>query len=373
MSEDQLTIVGIAAAWSVAVSLAGVLAVWTLRHRSVRWSVALVGLVAVGAFVTGLVGTAQAMFLSAHDFDVVLLVSLVAGTIAVVFAFAMGQAVVRWSRSLQEAARDFGERGEFSAPAGGPAEFDELAAELAHTSERLNRAQEHERQLETSRRELVAWVSHDLRTPLAGLRAMAEALEDGMAADPARYHAQMRGEVDRMTTMVDDLFELSRIQAGALQLVIEEISVKELVDQTLAEADPVARAGGVRLGAHFDGVEDRAARVRGDANELSRVLTNLLTNAIRHTPSDGSVEVRTRRVEDWVELSVRDECGGIPTEDLPRVFDLAWRGTHARTPSAQSGGGLGLAIVKGIVEVHRGTVSVANADHGCSFRVRLPA
>lgn len=370
---DELQIILIATAWSVAVSLVGALAVRLVRHRSVRWSVAAVALVAVGAFVAGMIGTAQAMFLSVHDLDVVLLVSVVGGTVAVVFALVMGQAVVGWSRSLQTATRDFGERGEFQAPGGGPVEFDQLAAELSRTSQRLTEVQEHERRLESSRRELVAWVSHDLRTPLAGLRAMAEALEDGMATDPARYHARIRTDVDRMTGMVDDLFELSRIHAGALDLVMEDVSLSDLVDETLAEADVVARAGGVRLGAHSEDAEADSALVRGDARELSRVLTNLVMNAIRHTPTDGTVQVQTRRVADWVELSVRDECGGISEEDLARVFDVAWRGSHARTPSEHSGAGLGLAIVKGIVEVHRGTVSVVNEHRGCSFSVRLPA
>ncbi|MDQ3615454.1 MAG: HAMP domain-containing histidine kinase [Actinomycetota bacterium] len=376
MSSDEIEIVAIALSWSVAVSLVGVLGVWLLRRRSVRWSVAAVGLVAVGAFVTGLVGTARAMFLSEHDFDVVLLVCMVAGAVSVVFALVMGESVVRWSRFLQTAARNFGERGAFAAPGRGPAEFEQLAAELSRTSEKLNEAQEHEQRLEVSRRELVAWVSHDLRTPLAGLRAMAEALEDGLAADPGRYHAQIRAEVDRMSAMVDDLFELSRIHAGALQLVMEEVSLDDLVSQTLAGADPVARAGGVRLGVRLDAWEgngDGSARVRGDAGELSRVLTNLVMNAVRHTPADGTVEVQMRRVADWVELSVHDECGGISEEDLPRVFDVGWRGSNARTPSAYSGAGLGLAIVKGIVEGHQGTVTVASDRAGCRFSVRLPA
>lgn len=369
MTRDELTIVAIALSCSVGVSAAGAVGVWFLRRRSVRWSVTLVGLVAVASFVAAMLGAAQAMFLSAHDFDVVLWVSLVAGVVSVVFAAAMGQSVVRWSKSLQTAAREFGDGGAFAPVGRGPAEFANLSSELSRTSRKLNESQQRERNLESSRRELVAWVSHDLRTPLAGLRAMAEALEDGVAVDPARYHTQIRCEVDRMTGMVDDLFELSRIHSGALQLSIEEVSVVDLVSETIAGADAVARAGSVRLG----GRAEEGIYVRGDADGLSRVLSNLVINAIRHTPEDGTVDIEARSSRDGIEVLVRDQCGGIPREDLPRVFDVAFRGSHARTPTRESGAGLGLAIVKGIVEAHKGTVIVENLAGGCSFLVRLPA
>jgi len=124
----------------------------------------------------------------------------------------------------------------------------------------------------------------------------------------------------------------------------------------------------VRLG----GRAEEGIYVRGDADGLSRVLSNLVINAIRHTPEDGTVDIEARSSRGGVEVLVRDECGGIPQEDLPRVFDVAFRGSHARTPSRQSGAGLGLAIVKGIVEAHKGTVAVENMAGGCSFLVRLP-
>ncbi|MGI8576771.1 MAG: sensor histidine kinase [Nocardioidaceae bacterium] len=368
MAHDQWVIVGLAAGWSGAVGLAGVLMAWLLRYRSLRWGAIVVALVAVGGFVAGLLATARAMFLSAHDFGVVLIVCGVAGVVSLGFALLVAGGAVRWSKSLQEAARSLGETGHFSSGVRGPAELEQVSAELERTSARLAESRTRERQLDSSRRELVTWVSHDLRTPLAGLRAMTEALEDGMVPDPARYHTQMRAEVDRMSRMVDDLFELSRIHGGTLQLTIGQVSLADLVSEALAMTDPVARARGVRLGGS---VED-GVLVWADARELSRVLTNLLTNAIRHTPSDGAVEVSGRLCGDSVEVAVRDACGGIPDEDLDRVFDVAWRGTHARTPEACAGAGLGLAIVRGIVEAHKGSVAVANEAAGCRFLVRLP-
>jgi signal transduction histidine kinase len=280
-----------------------------------------------------------------------------------------------------------GENGVFTPPPDTPAELSAVSRQLAETSRQLGESADRERALEASRRELVAWVSHDLRTPLAGLRAMAEALEDGMVDDPSRYHAQMRETVDRMTRMVDDLFELSRIHAGALQLKVESVSLEDAISDALALNAPVAAAHGVRLG----GSAEPGVAVRADPRELSRMIGNLVANAIRHTPYDGAVEVSGRARGALVELSVRDACGGIPEEDLPRVFDVAWRGTQARTPEQPrprghgasvagrpagplgAGAGLGLAIVRGIAEAHSGTVRVDNVGSGCRFLVELPA
>jgi len=368
---DRVAVVLIAVAWSGAVGVAGLVVGRLLRHGSLRWLPLRVALVAVLAVVAGVFGTARAMFLSAHDFAVVLTVLVVAGVVALLSAMLAGTTVVRASRSLREDTRRFGESGRFEPgePDGrGPAEFAGLAEELTRTSEQLAESREREQRLETSRRELVSWVSHDLRTPLAGLRAMTEALEDGLAEDPHRYHAQMRAEVDRMVRMVDDLFELSRIHAGVLPVGRQTVDLGDLVSETIATADPVARAKRVRLG----GTVEEGVLVRADPAGLTRVVANLVMNAIRHTPADGTVEISGRAVDDGVELAVSDGCGGIPREDLDRVFDVAWRGSQARTPDETSGAGLGLAIVKGLVEAHHGQVEVRNVGPGCRFLVRLP-
>jgi signal transduction histidine kinase len=372
VSSDQVQIVLIAAGWAGGAGVVGLAVVWLFRRRSVRWLTGAVAVVAVVATLAGMVGTANAMFLSGHDFNVVLLVSLVAGLVAMAAGAAVGTAMSGWSQALQDEARRFGESGEFVSGNRGPVEFQGLSDELARTSRKLQESRAREARLEDSRRELVAWVSHDLRTPLAGLRAMTEALEDGIADDPSRYHRQIRAEVDRMVRMVDDLFELSRIHAGNLRLSLEPVVLGDLVSEAIASADPVARAHGVRLGG---GVDD-GLEVVADAAELSRVVGNLLMNAIRHTPADGVVEVVARSGPDGVELSVSDGCGGLSEEDMARAFDVAWQGSRARTPDVAgvfgSGAGLGLAIVKGIVEAHHGKVSVANQTAGCRFLVHLP-
>jgi signal transduction histidine kinase len=275
------------------------------------------------------------MFLSPHDVRVALIICAAAGVVAVYIGLMLGSRV----RALQVQA---------------------MAEAEAHERERL---------LESGRRDLVAWVSHDLRSPLAALRAMAESLEDGVAEDPARYHRQIRVEVDRLSALVDDLFELSRIQAGALRLSLERVSLADVVSDALAGAQPYAATRGVRV----TGSADAPVPVLADERELHRALGNLVVNAIRHTPADGVVEVSVRAEPGAAVLSVTDGCGGIPEADLPHVFEVAWRGQPARTPGPDSGAGLGLAIARGIVEAHHGRIGVRNVDGGCRFEVRLPA
>jgi signal transduction histidine kinase len=374
MTGDQGQILLVAAACAVGVGILGLGAAWVIRRSSIQWQLALVVAVAIGSVLAGIVAISRLMFISDHDRDVVTLVMAASGVVALLVALTVGAAIARWSDALRRDARLLDAHGSYVGGHRGPSELQALSEELARTSARLEESRLRETQLETSRRELVSWVSHDLRTPLAGMRAMTEALEDGMAEDPERYHRQIRAEVDRMARMVDDLFELSRIHAGVLATSREPVALRDVVSEAIAGADPVARARSVRLGGRVEeGIE-----VVADADGLSRVMTNLIMNAIRHTPDDGAVEIHARAVDEGVELSVTDECGGLSDEDMHRVFDVAWRGAPARTPD-DSGAGLGLAIVKGIVEAHRGAVRVENvpskdalAPAGCRFLITLP-
>jgi signal transduction histidine kinase len=370
VSSDDVQVVFIAAGWSLGVGLLGVLAGYLLRRAPIRWSTGLIALVAIGGVVAGVVGTARAMFLSEHDLTVVVWVCLVSGLVSGAFALLLARTLSGSARRLGVMAVAVGEGRVVDPGEEDPRELRAVARELARSSERLRTARERERRLEQSRRELVAWVSHDLRTPLAGLRAMAESLDDGLAHDPARYHGQILKEVDRMASMVDDLFELSRIHAGSLNLTLQPMVLRDVVSESLAGALPVAASRHIEV----DGDVRPDLEVRADPAALTRVVGNLVMNAIRHTPADGVVVVEGRRAGETVELSVTDECGGIDPDDLESVFEVGWRGGNgARTPGPDAGAGLGLAIVKGLVEAHRGTVGVTNHGPGCRFVVRLPA
>ena len=222
MSSEQLQILVVAASCAGGVGILGLALAWAARHLAIFWQLALVVGVAIGSVLAGVVAIARLMFISEHDRGVVTLVAVVSGVVALLVAVAVGAAIARWSESLRQDARRLDAHGSYVTAPRGPSELQAVSSELARTSARLQESRLREARLEASRRELVSWVSHDLRTPLAGMRAMTEALEDGMVDDPARYHRQIRAEVDRMVRMVDDLFELSRIHAGVLTMTPEK-------------------------------------------------------------------------------------------------------------------------------------------------------
>jgi len=367
-----LTIVYTVAGIAVAATVAGMIALRLLAARSVATSLAVISAVTVTATLASIVVISTEMLISGKDRDVVLTVIGIAGIAGLAVAVLLGQRVSAASRLILKAVQEVGPEGIYRGPrAVLPAELAVLSAELETSHELLAEAWNRERMLEVSRRELVAWVSHDLRTPLAGLRAMAEALEDNVVTDQptvSKYYAQIRRETDRLTRMIDDLFELARVHAGALRLSCRQVGLSDLIGEALISSEPLARAKGVQL----RGSAGSRLPVFVDSAEFGRALANLVVNAIRHTPSDGTVEILGAEDDGMATVSVSDSCGGIPAEHLPRVFDVAFRGETARTPAAGEGAGLGLSIARGIIEAHSGQIAVRNAGRGCQFVVRLP-
>lgn len=317
--------------------LVGSVVVWLLRGRSAVAAMTATVLTAVVAATTGVFVAADRMFISSHDAAVLASIVATAAVIGTVCALAVGSRV---ARLIEQHAREANDR-------------------------------ERERTLEASRRELVAWMSHDLRSPLAGIRAMAEALEDGVVTDPptmAKYHRGIRDEANRLAGMVDDLFELSRMHSGGLVLRRERVTLADIVAQAVPIAAPLAAERQIRLVGDAPDVG-----VAVDVREVTRVLTNLLSNAIRHTDDGGAVRILGGSSGAHAYFAVEDECGGIPEDDLFRVFEVGFRGTPARTPALDEGAGLGLAIAQGIVEAHGGRIEVRNVEGGCRFTVRFPA
>ena len=235
--------------------------------------------------------------------------------------------------------------------------------------------QDAERVAEQSRRQLVAFVSHDLRTPLAGIRALSEAIADGVVSpDEVRTQAKtIEQESIRLSEMVDDLFEMAKINAGAINAPYERVALDEVVDDVLTTHRIAAKRAGVEL--EID-LPAKPVRVIGSDRALVRVLSNLVANAIAHTPAGGSVTLAVGTDADGAWARVDDTGVGINAADLPRVFDVAYRGSNDRVPrsdsSLPSGSGLGLAIAAGLVRAHRGTLSAHNLAHGARFEVRLP-
>jgi signal transduction histidine kinase len=238
---------------------------------------------------------------------------------------------------------------EARAPEGGPAELAALAASFNEMSENLQR-------LFDSRRELVAWASHDLRTPLANMQAMLEALEDGLG-EPREYAPALREQVRVLSQLVDDLFELARIDADALTLELRRLPIAPVISSSLRGVEAEARIRHVRLASEVD----EALTARFAPEKLERVLMNLLTNALRHTPGDGSVAVRAEPLSGEVRVAVEDTGEGLDEEARERMFERFWRGDRSRT---SRGAGLGLAIARGLVEAHGGRIWAEERDGG---------
>jgi len=372
---DLAVIIAVSVVCAVVVGLLGLVALWLARHSTMLVRLCIVVITSILSVVTGMIAIAQAMYLSQHDLTVSFYVAAAATVSSLGVALVLGRLFARDSRQLRRLAQAIG-AGEDVVLQTHPrdnSELTRLGTELASTSERLAEARGEVEAIDASRRELVAWISHDLRTPLAGLRAMAEALEDGMTEDPDRFHRQMRSQVDHLSGMVDDLFELSKIHSGTLTLARENVSLYDLVSDAVADLRFMAESRRVTLReAGGPGIS-----VIGDPRELTRVVENLLTNAIQHSPSGSEVFIETSEDADGnAILTVSDAGGGIPEENLSEVFRTGWRGTPSRTPQPllgrSTGAGLGLAIVQGIVEAHSGGVTVHNIVDGCRFEVRLP-
>lgn len=380
---DLLVIAGLSVGACLVVGLLGALLLRAIRRASLRYQVAVATLLPVLAVAATVLLNVRLMFLSPHDTGVVLLALGIALVMAVTGGWLVTRHLSVASRRLTDsvgllvsdsrggsAGVPGGPDETAGEPAGLPVELARVERELAEARRTLAESRNRERAAEQSRRELVSFMSHDLRTPLAGLRALAEGMEDGVITDVPGALQHFRATVARMTVMVDDLFALSRVQGPPEPRELSLVALSELVCDVASEAEATARTAGVRLEVSVP--EDDNLAVLGRHDDLSRALGNLVSNAIRHTEPQQSVLVSATRGEDGsVRVAVRDGCGGIPDDHLVRVFDTGWRGSPARG-SADGGAGLGLAIARGVVQSHSGQIAVRNTEVGCCFEVALP-
>ncbi len=375
-ARDLALLLGLTSLGAVVVVLVGLAVQAGLRRRraGVARHVALTAVVTAGAGLAAIQAASTAMLVSAHDLTVVLACLPVAIGAGIAYGVASSRGMVTDLEALARRAAAL-ESGASPPPAGprpgGAAEVATVAEALDAATARLLAARDRERAMEAGRRDLVAWISHDLRTPLASLRALAEALADGVATDEAarvRYLGGLVAHVDRLTALADALLELSQVEAGALTLELEPVSLPELVAEVVQCFEPQAKAAGVRLEAT---AAPAGTVVLAGRDQLNRVLANLVHNGIRHTPPGGRLLVTMEEPtgDGAVVVRVRDGCGGIAAPDLPKVFDRLWRGDPARS---SRGAGLGLAIARGFVEAHGGTITVANVPGGCQFTMKLP-
>ncbi len=317
--------------------------------------------------------TARLMFASQHDLLLATVLLVFAGGIAMSLGYFLSTTVTDYISELNGVARTLA-RGRYAVRASvrGANEVTELARSFNFMAGRLQEAERKQRELDQMRRNLIAWAGHDLRTPLASIQALVEALADGVVEDPAtqqRYLNTARRDIQALSLLIDDLFDLAQYDAGALELVRQPVAFGDLISDTLNRFAQLAARKSVTLEGE---VSDHLDQVTVDVQKIERVLANLLANAIRHTPAEGRVRVQARKTGEWLLVEITDTGEGIAPADLPHVFDQFYRGEKSRS-HATGGSGLGLAIAKRIVEAHGGEIGVeSEPGQGARFWFTLP-
>jgi signal transduction histidine kinase len=358
---------------SILVGYALISAAPRLRLGDVRSRLLLAHLVVLAIAFANIVVTAWLMFISPHDLGLLGLLLAFSAIVAVAFAALTAEHVLRAVREIAAAARQVagGQLG-VRVATDGPDELAGLARDFNVMSERLEEADRARREMEEARRHLFAAISHDLRTPLSSIRAMVEALNDGVVTDPEttqRYVRTVLSEVQRLSGLIDDLFELSRLDAGVLALHLEPGSLHDLVSDTLEALQVQAAEKGLRLRGEVD---DSLPPVLMDTARVQRVLFNLVQNAIRHTPTDGTILLAAQEEPGVVRVDVVDSGEGVAPDDLPHIFERFYRGEKSRV-RGQGGTGLGLAIAQGLVEAHGGRIWAQSLPgQGARFSFVLP-
>jgi signal transduction histidine kinase len=339
------------------------------------------------AFLGAVIGSAVAllnvvivawlMFLStSHDLPLLLVLLLFSGIVTVYFSLRVAAAVAGHIGAVADGITALAD-GKYSTriDVSGADEVNRLAQRVNELAGRLEATEQQRMALDRERRELTAAISHDLRTPLASVRAMVEALDDEVIDEPAevkRYYATIRREVERLNRMIDDLFELAQIDAGALRLTRQPVALQEVAAEVIDAMQAEARRNGVTLSLHIAGEPPELSL---DGTRIERAVANLVRNALEHTPAGGRIDLTIEACDGWTSLRVSDSGEGIEPADLPRIWDRFYRAERSRQrgPRSDDGAGLGLAIVRGIIETHGGDVAVDSAvGRGTTFTVRLP-
>jgi signal transduction histidine kinase len=367
---ETLKLAAVASGTACSVGIVGTVALYAVRNRSIAIQSVLVTLVPIGAVAAGAMAASHMMIGASHPVAALGVVVISAGTVGILISLALGARLRAGSERLIAATREIG-GGNLRTTVGQPPaeEFSRLARELESMQSQLAGSRAREREAEAARRELVAWVSHDLRTPLSRIKAIVEALQDDVVTGPAEvsgYHARLSAEADRLGTLVNDLFELNRISAGAVELELERVKVGDIVSDLVASFAVIADARGVTLNAPPVNGE---LEVEVSPFHLERALGNLLDNALRYTHDGGVVDVELLTGPSEIRVTIDDGCGGMDLAELKLLLN----GPSATQRLGRSGKtGLGLAIAKGLVEVQGGAIDVEEASRGCRFSVTLP-
>ena len=306
----------------------------------------------------------EQMFVSEHDLTLSIVLLLFAAIIATTFGVFAAASITDGLRQLDTTAKALAE-GDLDARTAvtGRDEVARVAQSFNDMAMQLQTAEQEREQLDALRREFIAWTSHDLRTPLTSIRAMVEALHDGVVSEPEmqqRYYRTIRNDVMAMNKLIDDFFEVAQLDADGLVLELSNHSLRDLVSDTLESFQALAQQRDIKL---VGDVGSDIDMVRLNAEKMGRVLANLVSNALRYTPDGGRVELGVQKTAVGIEVTVCDTGPGFNPDDLDRVFEKFYRGEQARS-RATGGAGLGLAIAAGIVAAHNGRIWAKNRDEG---------
>jgi signal transduction histidine kinase len=349
---------------------------WWRRVRSINLALALGYLLAAALTILNVWLTAELMFINQHDLALGTLLLLFAGGISVAFGLFISSSITESLRELVRGAQDVSE-GDFSVrvPVSGRDEVAQVATAFNEMIAQLEQMDQAEKALQQARRNLLSGASHDLRTPLASIRAMVDALADGVVSDElttTRYLHQTQTEIARMSALIDNLFELAQLDIGTVEIQGESASLSDMISDTLQAFAARAQVKTITLtgdaGTDID-------PVWMDSAQINRVLNNLLDNALRHTPAGGTITLTAERDAARVRVQVRDTGEGVSPDDLPHIFNYFYRGEQSRSRDgfAQGGAGLGLATVKNIVEAHGGEIwAKSGVGEGATFTFTLP-
>jgi signal transduction histidine kinase len=347
---------------------------WINFSPTLRWT--LLGGYALASILTffNVWFSAQMMFASEHDLLLAIVLLVFAGGMAMVLGYFLSATVTERIHQLKGAAEELAQ-GNLQArvPVNGRDEVAALAGAFNQMAEQLQAADKKQRELDTMRRDLIAWVSHDLQTPLTSMRAVLEALSDGVVEDPEtvkRYLNTAQRDVRNLSALIDDLFQMAQLDAGGFPLHRTEASLSDLISDTLESFTELAKQQEITLEGNVDSEVDP---VRMDTQAIGRVLNNLIGNALRHTPPKGRVSVWARRTARGAEITVSDTGAGIPADNLRHIFERFYRGDAARSRERGAGAGLGLAIARGIVQAHGGDIWVeSKIGKGSQFTFTIP-
>ncbi len=342
------------------------------RHAGSLARQLMVGIgVSIGLSTIGVGVIALLMFISPHDGLMMAVLLLFAGALGAYSVWALSRGVLRDVRAIRDGLHAVGEgRRDLRIETEADDELRELATAATAMARELERREDESGAADQARRDLVASVSHDLRTPITSLRLLVEAVEDDLVDPETRriYLEQMSVHIGSLSALIDDLFELSRLEAGDIQWSMQRVQLGELVADTVDAMSAQARASGVVVSAS---VAAGVTAAKGDPERLQRVLFNLIQNAIRHTPADGSVTVLAEANGSGVEVEVADTGEGLGEETRERAFDPFYRGGEGKARTG-NGSGLGLTICRAIVEAHGGRIWFADSANGTRVRFSLP-